>query len=48
MNLQERIQKSIIRIFKAIFTNTANHYYTLFGGTSDILTILNTKVKNNQ
>jgi acyl-CoA hydrolase len=34
MNLQERIEKSETRIFKAVFPNTTNHYDTLFGGTA--------------
>jgi acyl-CoA hydrolase len=32
--LQERIDKSETRIFKAVFPNTTNHYDTLFGGTA--------------
>jgi acyl-CoA hydrolase len=34
MNLDELIQKSETRIFKAVFPNTTNHYDTLFGGTA--------------
>jgi acyl-CoA hydrolase len=34
MNIQERIEHSTTRIFKAIFPNTTNHYNTLFGGTA--------------
>lgn len=34
MNLDERIQASETRIFKAVFPNTTNHYDTLFGGTA--------------
>lgn len=34
MNLEERINKSETRIFKAVFPNTTNHYDTLFGGTA--------------
>ncbi len=34
MDLQERIEQSTTRIFKAIFPNTTNHYNTLFGGTA--------------
>lgn len=34
MNLQEKIEKSETRIFKAVFPNTTNHYDTLFGGTA--------------
>lgn len=34
MNLEERIQQSETRIFKAVFPNTTNHYDTLFGGTA--------------
>src|SRR5690606_22299246 len=33
MNLEQRIQKSETRIFKAVFPNTTNHYDTLFAGT---------------
>jgi acyl-CoA hydrolase len=32
--LQERIDASETRIFKAVFPNTTNHYDTLFGGTA--------------
>jgi acyl-CoA hydrolase len=31
---QERIDKSITRIFKAVFPDSTNHYDTLFGGTA--------------
>lgn len=34
MNLQQRIEKSETRVFKAVFPNTTNHYETLFGGTA--------------
>lgn len=34
MNIEERIEKSESRIFKAVFPNTTNHYDTLFGGTA--------------
>ena len=34
MNIEERIESSVTRIFKAIFPNTTNHYNTLFGGTA--------------
>src|SRR6186713_3368495 len=34
MNLEDRIDKSETRIFKAVFPNTTNHYDTLFGGTA--------------
>lgn len=34
MTVDERIQKSETRIFKAVFPNTTNHYDTLFGGTA--------------
>jgi acyl-CoA hydrolase len=34
MDLEERINKSETRIFKAVFPNTTNHYDTLFGGTA--------------
>jgi len=32
--LQDRINQSETRIFKAVFPNTTNHYDTLFGGTA--------------
>ena len=34
MTTEERIEKSVTRIFKAVFPNTTNHYDTLFGGTA--------------
>lgn len=34
MQLDQRIEKSETRIFKAVFPNTTNHYDTLFGGTA--------------
>lgn len=34
MNLEQRIQDSETRIFKAVFPNNTNHYDTLFGGTA--------------
>lgn len=34
MTLEERIEQSETRIFKAVFPNTTNHYDTLFGGTA--------------
>jgi acyl-CoA hydrolase len=34
MNIDERIERSETRIFKAVFPNTTNHYDTLFGGTA--------------
>ena len=34
MTLDDRIQASETRIFKAVFPNTTNHYDTLFGGTA--------------
>ncbi|RYE19757.1 MAG: acyl-CoA thioesterase [Sphingobacteriales bacterium] len=34
MILDERIDNSVTRIFKAVFPNTTNHYDTLFGGTA--------------
>ena len=34
MTVDERIEKSETRIFKAVFPNTTNHYDTLFGGTA--------------
>ncbi len=37
MNIEERIQASESRIFKAVFPNTTNHYDTLFGGTAMLL-----------
>ncbi len=33
-SLENRIQASETRIFKAVFPNTTNHYDTLFGGTA--------------
>ncbi|OKS88230.1 acyl-CoA thioesterase [Mucilaginibacter polytrichastri] len=36
-NIEERIQLSETRIFKAVFPNTTNHYDTLFGGTAMLL-----------
>ncbi len=32
MTLEERIEQSTSRIFKAVFPHTTNHYDTLFGG----------------
>lgn len=32
MTIEERIEQSKTRIFKAVFPNTTNHYDTLFGG----------------
>ena len=34
MSLENRINASETRIFKAVFPNTTNHYDTLFGGTA--------------
>ncbi|MCO4293702.1 acyl-CoA thioesterase [Solitalea sp. MAHUQ-68] len=34
MSLEEKINQSETRIFKAVFPNTTNHYDTLFGGTA--------------
>ncbi len=34
MNLEQRIQDSETRIFKAVFPNNTNHYDTLFGGSA--------------
>jgi len=34
MSLEEKIEQSETRIFKAVFPNTTNHYDTLFGGTA--------------
>lgn len=31
--MNEQIEKSITRIFKAVFPNSTNHYDTMFGGT---------------
>lgn len=34
MTLEQKIQNSETRIFKAVFPNTTNHYDTLFGGSA--------------
>jgi acyl-CoA hydrolase len=34
MTLEQKIQASETRIFKAVFPNATNHYDTLFGGTA--------------
>lgn len=34
MTIEDKIQASETRIFKAVFPNTTNHYDTLFGGTA--------------
>ncbi len=34
MTLEQRIDVSETRIFKAVFPNTTNHYDTLFGGSA--------------
>ena len=34
MEIEERIEHSVTKIFKAVFPNTTNHYDTLFGGTA--------------
>lgn len=34
ISLEDRINASETRIFKAVFPNTTNHYDTLFGGTA--------------
>lgn len=34
MTLEEKMQASETRLFKAVFPNTTNHYDTLFGGTA--------------
>lgn len=34
MAYEEQIERSVTRIFKAVFPNTVNHYDTLFGGTA--------------
>lgn len=34
---EQRIEKSITRIFKAVFPDSTNHYDTLFGGTAMLL-----------
>ena len=31
---EERIERSVTRIFKAVFPHSTNHYDTLFGGTA--------------
>ncbi|GAB5400155.1 MAG: acyl-CoA thioesterase [Aureisphaera sp.] len=33
-NIEDRIENSETRIYKAVFPNTTNHYDTLFGGTA--------------
>ncbi|MEP2935225.1 MAG: acyl-CoA thioesterase [Gilvibacter sp.] len=33
-SIEDRINGSVTRIFKAVFPNTTNHYDTLFGGTA--------------
>lgn len=37
MTIEERINNSETRIFKAVFPNTTNHYDTLFGGTAMLM-----------
>jgi acyl-CoA hydrolase len=34
MTIEERINQSVTKVFKAVFPNTTNHYDTLFGGTA--------------
>ena len=34
MTIEEKVNRSETRIFKAVFPNTTNHYDTLFGGTA--------------
>lgn len=34
MIIQEKVEQSTTRIFKAIFPDSTNHYNTLFGGTA--------------
>lgn len=34
ISIEDRINASETRIFKAVFPNTTNHYDTLFGGTA--------------
>src|ERR1700759_4965931 len=34
MTIEEKINESETRIFKAVFPNTTNHHETLFGGTA--------------
>jgi len=34
MTTEQRVERSVTRIFKAVFPNTTNHYDTLFGGTA--------------
>ncbi len=33
-NIEQRIDQSVTRIFKAVFPDSTNHYDTLFGGTA--------------
>jgi len=33
-NIDQRIERSVTKVFKAVFPNTTNHYDTLFGGTA--------------
>ncbi len=34
MTYEERVAQAEVRIFKAVFPNTTNHYDTLFGGSA--------------
>jgi acyl-CoA hydrolase len=34
---EERIEKSITRVFKAVFLDSTNHYDTLFGGAAMLM-----------
>ena len=34
ISIQDKIDQSVTRIFKAVLPNTINHYNTLFGGTA--------------
>lgn len=34
MKIEDKIEQSVTRIFKAVLPNTTNHYNTLFGGTA--------------
>lgn len=37
INVDDRIEQSVTRIFKAVFPDSTNHYDTLFGGTAMML-----------
>ncbi len=34
MTIEEKVDKSVTRVFKAVLPNTTNNYNTLFGGTA--------------